>query len=585
MPIHAARTSFDGNARAPLDERFEQLIEERFDRLMRTNPVWATLLGIHEYDHELGDANRDAIEQEIADERRFVSAVESLDASGLSDAIRFEREVALHSARRTLFDLDVQRVWERRGTAMDQIGDGLFALFARDFAPLPERLDAMASRLEQAPRIMEENRARVDGSPVRLWQELELQAAQDLPSLIDEILAAGRTAQAEGSKQARLEAAADGTREALARYGDWLRESLARGNDEFPIGREHYDELVALRAFDGLTADEILEVGEQQLAANKEARRQVALEIDPNESVDEVLDRIKSEHPTTFEDALDEYRGAMFRARQHILDRDLATLPPGETLSVMPTPEYMRNVIPFAAYFEPPRFDEHPSGIYIVTPSVDGSDRAMREHSYASISNTSIHEAYPGHHLQLSAAITHPSLVRLTLDAPEFIEGWGMYSEQMMREQGFDDAPKYRLYMYTDAIWRAARIILDVRLHRREIGVAEAIDFLARETGFERPNATAEVHRYTYTPTYQLSYLLGKVLLLRLREDEQRRLGGRFSLKSFHDALLYAGNLPISFHRRVLAGEGGGAGGVTKGSPPLDDEAAGDRGSTLGSAS
>jgi uncharacterized protein (DUF885 family) len=131
-----------------------------------------------------------------------------------------------------------------------------------------------------------------------------------------------------------------------------------------------------------------------------------------------------------------------------------------------------------------------------------------------------------------------------------------MYCEQMMREEGFDDAPRFLVSLYTDAIWRACRIILDIRLHRGELGIDEAIDFLVGETSFERPQATAEVRRYTYTPTYQLSYLLGKVMLLRLREDERRRLGSDFTLKGFHDALLYAGSLPISFQRRLLAGEG-----------------------------
>jgi uncharacterized protein (DUF885 family) len=154
--------------------------------------------------------------------------------------------------------------------------------------------------------------------------------------------------------------------------------------------------------------------------------------------------------------------------------------------------------------------------------------------------------------------MTHPSLARVLVDAPEFVEGWGMYSEQLMREEGFDDSPEHLLVMYTDAIWRACRIILDVKLHRGEIGVPEAIDFLVEQTGFERPNATAEVNRYTYTPTYQVSYLLGKVMLLRLREDEQRRLGSEFSLKRFHDSMLYAGSLPITYQRRVLAGEGTG---------------------------
>jgi uncharacterized protein (DUF885 family) len=156
----------------------------------------------------------------------------------------------------------------------------------------------------------------------------------------------------------------------------------------------------------------------------------------------------------------------------------------------------------------------------------------------------------------------------MLVDAPELVEGWGMYTEQLMLEQGFEDTPARRVIVATDAIWRAVRIVLDIRLQRGDIGVAEAIEQLVEHTGFERPNAVAEVHRYTRTPTYNLSYLLGKVLLLRLRDDEQRRLGEAFSLRRFHDALLYSGSLPISFQRRLLRGEGGGPA-----SPPAEPRA------------
>jgi uncharacterized protein (DUF885 family) len=131
-----------------------------------------------------------------------------------------------------------------------------------------------------------------------------------------------------------------------------------------------------------------------------------------------------------------------------------------------------------------------------------------------------------------------------------------MYSELLMREQGFDDDARFRVMLHTDAIWRACRIILDVRLHRGEIGLDEATDFVVEHTGFERPNAAAEVRWYTYRPTYPMSYLLGRTLLLQLRADEGARLGDAFSLRAFHDALLRNGSLPISFHRRLLAGEG-----------------------------
>jgi uncharacterized protein (DUF885 family) len=130
-----------------------------------------------------------------------------------------------------------------------------------------------------------------------------------------------------------------------------------------------------------------------------------------------------------------------------------------------------------------------------------------------------------------------------------------MYSELMMREHGFDDDPRFRLVMHTDAIWRACRMILDVRMHRGELSIEAATDFLVEQTGFERPNARAEVQWYTYRPTYPLSYLLGRTLLLGLRDDEEARLGDAFSLKAFHDTLLRNGSLPISFHRRLLAAE------------------------------
>jgi uncharacterized protein (DUF885 family) len=246
----------------------------------------------------------------------------------------------------------------------------------------------------------------------------------------------------------------------------------------------------------------------------------------------------------------------MMRARAHLIEHDLITIPDDERIDVIQTPPYLRDVIPFAAYFSPAVFDPDPKGIYIVTPSVGDNPTAMREHNLASISNTSVHEAYPGHHLQLDIARRHPSLTRQLTDAPEFVEGWGMYSELMTREHGFDADPAFRVMLHTDAIWRACRIILDVRLHRGELTYEEAVDFLVEQTGFERPNAAAEVRWYTYRPTYPMSYLLGRTLLLGLRTDEQRRLGDAFSLRDFHDTLMRNGSLPISFHRRLLAGEG-----------------------------
>ena len=329
----------------------------------------------------------------------------------------------------------------------------------------------------------------------------------------------------------RLDAAIAAAGTALEAWAADLRSELAGATADWALGNERYDELVRLRAFDDLDADAILAIGEEQLRTNHDARRAALLEIDPDADEPSVIDRLKRDHPATFEEALEGYRDAMRRARAYLVEHDLATVPDDEVIEVIPTPEYLRSVMPFAAYFPPARFDADQRGLYVVTPAVDNAPTAMREHYRASISNTSIHEAYPGHHLQLAVATKHPSLTRMLTDAPEFVEGWGMYSEQMMREQGFDAGPEFRAAMYTDAIWRSCRIILDVRMHRGELTTDEATDFLVEHTSFETANARAEVRRYTYTPGYQLSYLLGKVLILGLREEERRRRGAGFSLR------------------------------------------------------
>ncbi len=275
------------------------------------------------------------------------------------------------------------------------------------------------------------------------------------------------------------------------------------GTDDWPLGSERYDELIRRRALDDLDADRILEIGWEQLRRNHEGRKAALRELDHDGDEASLIERLKSDHPATFEEALEAYKDTMRRARAYLLEHDLATIPDGEQIEVIATPEYLRSVMPFAAYFSPARFDADQRGIYVVTPAVDDDPNAMREHYYASISNTSIHEAYPGHHLQLAVAGQHPSLTRMLTEAPEFVEGWGMYSEQMMREEGFDAGPAFRAAMYTDAIWRSCRIILDIRMHRGELTPEEATDFLVEHTSFEirqRPRRGPPLHVHAGLP-------------------------------------------------------------------------------------
>ncbi len=529
------------------EARFDRIIERWFRERLRLSPEMATYLGVHDHDHELSGGGRDHVDREIDFFRDSIAELERLNAAELGDERLLDRDLAIHQARIRLWELTERRDWAARTDGAEQIGDALFPLFTRDFAPFAERLESIVARLEQAPRFLAETRQRVT-APVALWTEIDLQSTRALPSFLDSIAAAAAAERADDRLVERLRAAIDGTRTALGEHEAWLRdELLPRATAEWKAGPEAFEELVRLRELEA-SGDEILAVGERMLADSKAARDAVCAEIDPTLSPEEVGDLVKNDHAATFAEALDEDRASMARARSFVAEHDLATIPEGEELVVMETPSFLRHLMPFAAYFEPAKFDAVPLGTYIVTPPE--TPEMMREHNRASISNTSVHEAYPGHHLQLTAATTNPSLVRLFSQSPEFAEGWAFYCEQMMKEAGFDDTPRHRYIQYTDAIWRATRIILDVRLHRGEIGFEEAVDRLQSETGFERPAALGEVRRYTSTPTYQLSYLYGRHMIESLRADVERHMGPAFSLKFFHDTLAYGGTMPVSYARR-----------------------------------
>ncbi len=535
------------------DSRFDRVVERWFRDRLRLHPELATRIGVHEHDDRLSPASSEAVEEQVAFHRSAVDEMERFSASELSAERALDRDLLIHEARVTLHELTEQPRWERRSGAADSLGDAIFPLLTRDFAPVEERIAAIAGRLEAAPRMIAERRARVTRA-VRVWAEIDLQSGEALAGFLDTVVSVARSEVRDAGLLRRLEAAAAGAKGALADHGDWLRsEVIPSADGEWRLGAEAFEELVRLRELDA-DADAILAVGEEALAEARAEREQIAREIDPTLDPEEVRLAIKQRHPTTFAAALDEYRNAIDRARRFVAERDLATFPPDDNLQVLETPPFLRHTTPFAAYFEPAKLDPVPVGMYIVTPP--SNPEMLREHSYASISNTSVHEAYPGHHLQLSAAIVNPSLVRTIVSATdraaEFAEGWAFYCERIMKRAGFDDTPEHRFMQNVDVIWRATRIVLDVRLHRREMAFDEAVEFLIDQTGFERPAGVAEVKRYTSTPTYQLSYLYGRHMIETLRTEVERRQGSRFTLKRFHDTLLYGGMMPVSYARRLF---------------------------------
>jgi uncharacterized protein (DUF885 family) len=272
-------------------------------------------------------------------------------------------------------------------------------------------------------------------------------------------------------------------------------------------------------------------------------------EVAPGKNWKDVIDERKGNHPSA--DGLRAaYEEHMKRARDFVVGKGLVPIPPGETLRVVDTPAFIRTTIPYAAYLNPGAFDEKQEGIFVVTPVDRGAPAEVQEeqlkgHSHPSMVLTALHEAYPGHHLQLVWSNRAPSKVRQICFDTVFAEGWALYCEEMMKEAGFYESKEIQMFQLKDMLWRAARVVIDVGLHTRTMNFDEAVEFLISEAVVERSNAMAEVRRYTNSPTQPSSYAIGKAEIVSLRGEEERRLGPRFNLSQFHERLLSSGTIPF----------------------------------------
>ena len=247
-------------------------------------------------------------------------------------------------------------------------------------------------------------------------------------------------------------------------------------------------------------------------------------------------------------------RTQMQAARQFIAAHDLVTLPAVERLDVVETPVFMRHQVPFVAYQDPAANDPKQHGYYYVTPPQDESQLA--EHNYAGLMHTCVHEAYPGHHLQFVTAHLNPSastLPRLLQASSTLYEGWALYCEQLMQEQGFLDRPQQHLVLLADRLWRALRILIDVEIHSRGIGIEQAADRMATQLGFPRAQALADLRWYSRAPTVPMGYATGWALINALRDRVGPQNGGG-GLKQFHDRLLSAGSIALPLVIRRVFG-------------------------------
>lgn len=527
------------------DTSLAGLVPSYLDLRWHMDPVAATAQGLTEHDGRLGDFTEDGVRLHVVALKALAGSLETATTDSIDDEI--DRTALLNDVRVTIhrFTKETPHVTDP-GFWLTHVLEGLYHLLALTDRPREHRVRAARERLEAIPRFLDEAQATLGECP-SVFVNTALSIAEGGRLLLSQVGEELRPAEPDGFPEALGGARA--SLEAFARFmSNELRRSdgvaFAIGEDAFNF-RLHYEH--ALRD----TAPELWRYGSHLAEEVEQDLVRLGKEIDSSVPWPDLVDRLRANHPPA-PALVAAYAGEMDRARAFVEEKQLVSIPPGP-LDVVETPPFLKPLMPFAAYQPPGAFSPDRTGRFFVTPPDPGDpaaiERILRDHCVHELASTSLHEAYPGHHLQFLTALAQPRVVRQVVGTALTIEGWALYCEEMMGEEGFYRGAEERFFQRVHLLWRAVRIILDVGLHTRGMTYEEAVQMLVDRVHFERKNAEAEVRRYCATPGYQLCYAVGRREFRALRDAFREAQGPAFSLRGFHDAALKYGGLPVSLIR------------------------------------
>jgi uncharacterized protein (DUF885 family) len=523
---------------------FSEFCDEYFHRYFELNPTEAIHYGIDGYDHLLKDYG----DASYAEEKTFAQAslrklrdvsVKGLGADELIDYALVEGRLTIEN-----YELNKEDYRLKSPEVYLPVSD-VYILTVR---PTNNFKGNLLSRLEFFPRNINQgigNLSRSEANPPRLWTEMAAEAARGAVSFLAGLPQHPKV-QSAGIDPVLLGSIIERAKDSVEMYRDFLtRDLLPRSNGSYPVGPEHYHLLLKKRHFLSIDAEQLLKMGEELFTRTRAELGEAAERLAPGKNIEEVAQAIQQNHPAP-EELLPAYRKAMEAARAFVAEKGLVSFPPREQLRVVATPEFRRHEIPFAAYLSPSPKDPEQAGYYYLTPAE--SEDLLREHNRTGLENTSVHESYPGHHLQFTVANSIPearTLPRLMNESSVFYEGWALYCEQLMLEEGFLRTEEHRFVMLKDRLWRALRIIIDVKTQTGRMSYEEAAELMVRELHFPEEQARADLNWYSQAPAVPMGYALGWSIINRLRDRETQRLGARFTLREFHDRLLSAGSISL----------------------------------------
>jgi len=537
-------------------EYLSQTSNQLLKFLWGSNPVEASLLGIHDYDDTFGDQSAEAYDARRKELNRFLIDLQAnIDIAELSSEEAMDYQLCISLVEKNAIYADSHKRWASDpGLYVSMAVWGCMVFLIDNTQPMHERMRCALDRMRQIPDLLEAAKRNISNPP----PEFVDVAIDSIPGALEFFDSISRSAaDVSAGLEHEVRAAAGNACSALKDYEQWIETALLPyAHGDFAIGRHAFEQLLFSEHRLTYSPEELVPLAITAMTEAEQEIEQVARSIDPSAHWRELIARFKLEHPGT--DALMEtYREQVVSARKFVIDHDIATIPDDESLTITWTPALERSTIPYLAYFPASPFARDKSGTLWITPVESNASEAQEQsqlmgHCKYRIPIIAVHEGYPGHHLQFTRQFDAPSPLAKQMSSNLLIEGWGLYCEQMMYEQGFLIDPRVRLFQLKDVLWRCARVIVDVGLHTQGMTVDEAVRILVDKGCIERINAISEVKRYTLNPTQPMSYLIGKLLILDLRGRMMLELGRMFDLKHFHDQLLGFGAIPTPIIARHM---------------------------------
>ncbi len=534
-------------------------IDDLIDEFLRwhwtESPVSATTLGVDGYDDRMPDLSSAAFTRRHRAEDDFALRFAALAEADLTNEERIDRDALLAHLRGSQILRDWE-VWRRNPDTYLTPGlMGTFMLFMRAPMPEAELAAAAVARLGAVPDLLEQGRTNLD--PERVSPVLARRALGQCRAAITyvrDILPA--EVEADEPRAALIEACLVAG-DAYEGFLPLLEDLADNARGSYAIGAERYGTMLRERELLPFDAEGLRAHGREVYNELETEIRAVAREVGGSDDWRAVLDDVNADHPTSPDEMLDGYAKCSERARRFLAEHELVTLPDGEACEVLPSPPFQRPVLAVASYFGPPAFKPSLVGRFNVPYPPEDADaddvqKRLADNSWASIPTTTVHEAYPGHHWHYAMLQSKARPIRRVIGTSYFTEGWALYAERMMREQGFFTNPREDLCHLDARIFRAARIIVDTSLHIGDMDFEEAVEFMRTKASLTEPTARAEVARYCSWPTQAASYLTGALVI----EDIRQRFlgGGQGDLRAFHDRLAGSGALPPALAERALTG-------------------------------